>query len=404
MTVVGITGRAGSGKTTVSKYYAAQGFTVIDCDKIAHEVLLDKLCIKELTAEFGRDILDDKGDIDRQKLSEKAFVDNKRRKKLTHITHKRINEVIFAKLRKSQSRGEELVFLDIPLLIGYPLEEYCDKIVTIHSLETAQIKRLHERSGMSEDKAKRILAGQPSEKVLRSASDINIENNTGEEDLYKKSAGALNILKAVAAKNQSKHKGKTLRKKRLSRRQKRFLPICFVVLLFVVLLAITHVMEQLEYGSYRREFMPEVLTAAHEYDLDPDIIYTIIKTESNFRPEVVSEADARGLMQITEDTFLWIQMQIDPENKYTYDDMFDPEVNIMFGSYYYSRCLERYADDISTASAAYHSGWGTVDGLLEDSEYSSDGVTLDVFPYEQMSNYVVKINANYESYKNIYEE
>ena len=54
---------------------------------------------------------------------------------------------------------------------------------------------------------------------------------------------------------------------------------------------------------------------------------------------------------------------------------------------------------MDTAAAAYHSGWGTVDDLLEDSAYSSDGVTLHTFPFEQMNLYVRKINRSYEAYQ-----
>ncbi len=48
----------------------------------------------------------------------------------------------------------------------------------------------------------------------------------------------------------------------------------------------------------------------------------------------------------------------------TFDDLYDPEVNIRFGSYFVSYCLHRYSGDLATAAAAYHSGLGTVDGLL----------------------------------------
>ena len=86
-------------------------------------------------------------------------------------------------------------------------------------------------------------------------------------------------------------------------------------------------------------------------------------------------------MQITEITFDWIKTKIAPDEPLTFDDLYDPEVNIRFGSYFISYCLQRYDDDLATAAAAYHSGLGTVDTLLADSQYSQDGKVLDAFPY-----------------------
>ena len=107
-------------------------------------------------------------------------------------------------------------------------------------------------------------------------------------------------------------------------------------------------------------------------------------------------------MQITEVTFDWIKSKIAPGEDLTFDDLYDPAVNIRFGVYYISACLERYHGDVSTAAAAYHSGWGTVDGLLESSDYSADGEVLHTFPYQQMGLYVTKINRAYERYQALY--
>ena len=64
------------------------------------------------------------------------------------------------------------------------------------------------------------------------------------------------------------------------------------------------------------------------------ILYAFIRTESNFDPNADSDAGARGLMQITEVTFDWIKMKIAPTESLTFDDLYDPETNIRFGSYF----------------------------------------------------------------------
>lgn len=170
----------------------------------------------------------------------------------------------------------------------------------------------------------------------------------------------------------------------------------------MLLLCLPTAVRQVELQLYPRRFSAQVETYAAEYDLDPLLIYTFIRTESSFKPDAVSSVGARGLMQITEVTFDWIKSKIAPGEDLTFDDLYDPAVNIRFGVYYISACLARYHGDVSTAAAAYHSGWGTVDGLLESSDYSADGEVLHTFPYQQMGLYVTKINRAYERYQALY--
>ncbi|MBE5036510.1 lytic transglycosylase domain-containing protein [Subdoligranulum sp. DSM 109015] len=160
--------------------------------------------------------------------------------------------------------------------------------------------------------------------------------------------------------------------------------------------------EKIEQWEYPRKYSDLVEYYAGKYDLDERMLYSIIRTESNFDPQAQSNVDARGLMQITEITFDWIKSKIAPSEELTFDDLYDPETNIRFGTYYFSYCLQRYGNDLATAAAAYHSGWGTVDSLLSDSQYSQDGVTLDSFPYTQMQRYVYKVTSAYERYCEIY--
>ena len=160
--------------------------------------------------------------------------------------------------------------------------------------------------------------------------------------------------------------------------------------------------EKIEQWEYPRKYSDLVEYYAGKYDLDERMLYSIIRTESNFDPQAQSNVDARGLMQITEITFDWIKSKIAPSEELTFDDLYVPETNIRFGTYYFSYCLQRYGNDLATAAAAYHSGWGTVDSLLSDSQYSQDGVTLDSFPYTQMQRYVYKVTSAYERYCEIY--
>lgn len=160
--------------------------------------------------------------------------------------------------------------------------------------------------------------------------------------------------------------------------------------------------EKLMRLQYPRKYEEYVQYYAGKYELDPLVLYAFIRTESNFDPNAESSVGARGLMQITEVTFDWIRGNIAPDEPLTFDDAFDPETNIRFGSYFVKYCLIRYEDDLATAAASYHSGWGTVDDLLDDSRFTDDGDTLTDFPYEQMDLYVRKITDSYQWYQRLY--
>lgn len=162
-------------------------------------------------------------------------------------------------------------------------------------------------------------------------------------------------------------------------------------------------LHKLDLARFPQKYTESVERSAAENGLDPLLIYTVIRTESGFDASAVSGVGARGLMQITDETFSWIKSKIAPGEDVTFDDLFDPAMNIRFGAYYFAACMARYQNDVSTAAAAYHSGWGTVDKLLADAQYSADGRVLHTFPYEQMGLYVRKINRNYQKYQELYD-
>lgn len=177
-----------------------------------------------------------------------------------------------------------------------------------------------------------------------------------------------------------------------------------VLLALGILLVAVFFRSRIARAQYPCRYADTVTRYAELYDLDPLVLYAFIRTESNFNPNAQSGAGARGLMQITEVTFDWIKLKIAPDEALTFDDLFDPETNIRFGSYFVAYCLQRYGGDLATAAAAYHSGVGTVDGLLADSACSPDGQTLSHYPYPQMRRYVHKITTAYQRYQEIYSD
>lgn len=138
---------------------------------------------------------------------------------------------------------------------------------------------------------------------------------------------------------------------------------------------------------------------AKENNLSEYFVYAVIECESGFDKNAVSYADARGLMQLTPDTFRWLQTKKGEELS---DDMlFDPETNIKYGCYFYGILMKEYEKE-ETAIAAYHAGMGNVSKWLKNEEYSPDGKTLSEIPFGNTKKYVDKVIKTKNIYSKLY--
>lgn len=180
--------------------------------------------------------------------------------------------------------------------------------------------------------------------------------------------------------------------------------VVLVCIAAVLLMALPPLAREADRLLYPRKYSRQVEQWAAEYELDPLLVYAFIRTESGFDPAATSSVEARGLMQMTEETFIWLRSKIAPDEGLLFANLYDPETSIRFGCYYLHLCMERYNGDVATVAAAYHSGWGTVDALLQMEEHSADGETLQGFPYNQMNHYVKIITSCYARYQRIYAE
>ena len=131
---------------------------------------------------------------------------------------------------------------------------------------------------------------------------------------------------------------------------------------------------------FPQKFSEQVERSSKEFGVDEALIYSVIKNESGFRPEVESHAGAVGLMQLMPSTFDWLQEKLDGEITHDVTALKNPDINIRYGTYFLSILLERYGGDIRTVSAAYNAGTSAVDGWLGDAQYSSNGTTLTRIP------------------------
>ena len=205
---------------------------------------------------------------------------------------------------------------------------------------------------------------------------------------------------AVRERRAAREKLRRRKQQRRRRMVRRLVALCLAVVLTVCV--VPPLYNRAEQLLYPRKYEQLVEKWAAAYELDPLLVYAFIRTESGFDPQATSSVDARGLMQMTEETFIWLRSKIAPDEGLLFANLYDPETSIRFGCYYLHLCMERYNSDVATAAAAYHSGWGTVDALLQMEEHSADGETLQGFPYSQMNHYVKKITFCYAEYQRIY--
>lgn len=150
----------------------------------------------------------------------------------------------------------------------------------------------------------------------------------------------------------------------------------------------------LKYQTYVEKY-------AAQNDIDKYLVYAVIKTESGFKTDAVSNVGARGLMQIMEETFDWIKYKRDDEDA-VYFDMYNAQKNIDYGCWLLGYLYEEFGT-IEATAAAYHAGRGTVNQWLSDSRYSPDGVHLEVIPTPDTAHYVNKIKNALQTYKKLYD-
>ena len=159
--------------------------------------------------------------------------------------------------------------------------------------------------------------------------------------------------------------------------------------------------DRIDFSRYPMTYAPEIRAAAAEFSLDPAYVASVVLAESSFDAEAVSSAGAIGLMQIMPATGEWIAGKLEDE-PFDVQRLYQPEVNLRYGCWYLRFLLDRYDEDMYTASTAYHQGQGRVDQWLEDPQYSEDGRTLTAISSAVTDTYVNRIMESYANYQELY--
>ena len=146
--IVGVTGGIACGKSTVSKLLSKKGAIPINSDEIGHQLLKrDSPVMEALLEAFGTDILDESGDVSRQKLGAIVFNDETARERLNAIMHPPIVETSRSEANRLVTEEVNcVVLIDAPLLIEANSQDTVDVIVVVTASTQTQIQRLLERA------------------------------------------------------------------------------------------------------------------------------------------------------------------------------------------------------------------------------------------------------------------
>lgn len=177
--LIGVIGRAGSGKSAFARMLARDRADILEADKIAWELYSNPTVRKNLAETFGRKILNKEGAVDRKALGDVAFSNPSALKRLNAIIH----PLLVGELKHRITRSsQKVVIIDAALLLDWPLARECDLLIAVESEENVSLARLKSK-GSGIKRARSILENQRSRQEFRELCHVVVENNKGLSEL-----------------------------------------------------------------------------------------------------------------------------------------------------------------------------------------------------------------------------
>ena len=196
MSIIGLTGGLGSGKSTVARQFALLGCAVIDADALNHEVLARPEIIQQIQHCWGPEVLDPDGQVDREALGRIVFQEKTELDKLMALVHplifEREKQLLEAYKRDPAVVG---VVLDVPLLFEVGQDKWCDCVVFVDAEESLRYERLRRNRGLEAEKARKIEKKQMALDMKAKMSDHVIRNNSSIPELSRQVEEFFSLLK-----------------------------------------------------------------------------------------------------------------------------------------------------------------------------------------------------------------
>ncbi len=184
MIVIGLTGGIGSGKSEVSRMLRELGAEIIDADRVGHEAYLPNTeTYDKLVTEFGEEILQANGEIDRKRLGARIFAEPEARERLNAIVHPRMYAMTEERIQRLREQGATVVVLDAAILIEAGWDSLVDEVWVVAAPEETVVQRLGQRNGLPAEQVRQRIRAQitPEERARHAA--VVIDNGRDLEDL-----------------------------------------------------------------------------------------------------------------------------------------------------------------------------------------------------------------------------
>lgn len=159
-------------------------------------------------------------------------------------------------------------------------------------------------------------------------------------------------------------------------------------------------LEELWWYAWPSAFSDHVTRATEEPDaVDSELVYSIMREESGYRPKVVSPVGARGLLQIMRETGKQLASQRGRKS-FDPDELFDPKTNIELGSFYLGELRRTFPTQLSASIASYNAGPHVVRNWVEAER--PDDEWVETIPYSQTRSYVKRVLRSVQAYRLLY--
>ena len=179
---------------------------------------------------------------------------------------------------------------------------------------------------------------------------------------------------------------------------KKIFLLVIIIVIFYILFGVANLHIVILKCFYPKEYYTEVIKYSKEYNVDENLVFAVIKAESNFDPNAHSRKNAIGLMQLmyetAQDVAKMLELQIDEKK------LLEPDVNINLGTKYLSVLIDKYKN-IELAVAAYNAGSGNIDNWINNGTIKADGTDIENIPFKETNNYVRKTLRNYRIYNDL---
>ena len=184
VSVIGLTGQSGAGKTTVCSIFEKNGFSIINADTISREVTKKgSPCLDNIADVFPECIDSKTGELDRSKMGEVVFNDKDLLKVFSSIIYPYITTKVLSEIRNFDSQGKKLILLDAPTLFESRVDDFCNYNVCVIADETIRFNRIIKRDNISQEMIMNRFNSQNDDKFYIDRSDMVIYNNDDIEEL-----------------------------------------------------------------------------------------------------------------------------------------------------------------------------------------------------------------------------